>query len=45
MGRNHFNEHIYVTPGNVISVSMVCINVCGLLTILIFQDFEEFCQS
>ena len=40
------NEHTYATPGNAVSVKVVCINMCGLLSKLLrYPDFEEFCQS
>ena len=39
------NEHTYATPRNAISVKVVCINLCGLLSKLRYPDCEEFCQS
>ena len=39
------NEHTYCMPENSLSVKLVCINVCGLLSKLRYPDFEEFCQS
>ena len=39
------NKHTYSTPGNAVSVKVVCINICGLLSKLRYPDFEQFCQS
>ena len=39
------NEHTYSMPDNTLSIKVVCINVCGLLSKLRYPDFEEFCQS
>ena len=38
-------EHTYSIPDNSLSVKLVYINVCGLLSKLRYPDFEEFCQS
>ena len=32
-------------PDNTLSIKVVCINVCGLLSKLRYPDFDEFCQS
>ena len=32
-------------PDNILSIKVVCINVCGLLSKLRCPDFDEFCQS
>lgn len=39
------NEHTYSTPDKSLSIKLLCINVCGLLSKLRYPDFEEFCQS
>ena len=39
------NEHTYSMPYNTLSIKVVCINVCSLLSKLHYPDFEEFCQS
>ena len=38
------NEDTYSMPDNKLSIKVVCINVCSLLSKLRFPDFEEFCQ-
>ena len=39
------NEHTYSVPDNTLSIKVVCINVCGILSKLRYPDSEEFCQS
>ena len=39
------NEHTYSMSDNTLSIKVVCINVCGLLSKLRYPEFEEFCQS
>ena len=39
------NEHTYSVPDNTLSIKVVCINMCGILSKLRYPDFEEFCQS
>ena len=39
------NEHTYSTPDNSLSINLLCINVCGLLSKLLYPDFEEKCQA
>ena len=39
------NEHTYSTPDESLSIKLLCINVCGLLSKLRYPDFEEKCQA
>ena len=32
-------------PDNTLSIKVVCINVCGILSKLRYPNFDEFCQS
>ena len=38
-------KHTYSIPDNSLSVKLVYINVCGLLSKLLYPDFEELCQA
>ena len=35
------NEHTYSTPDKSLSIKLLCINVCGLLSKLRYPGFEE----
>ena len=40
---NILDEHDYVPSDGVHSIKVACDNVCGMLSKLRYQEFEEFC--
>ena len=45
MNAIELNEHTYSMTDNILSIKMIRINVCGLLSKLRYPDFTELCQS